>query len=29
MGRRWRSKLSEALLAYKTAYKSLIGMTPY
>jgi hypothetical protein len=29
MGRSWRSKLSEALLAYRTAYKMSIGMTPY
>jgi hypothetical protein len=29
MGRSWRSKLSEALWAYRTAYKMLIGMTPY
>jgi transposase InsO family protein len=29
MARSWRSKLSEALWAYRTAYKMLIGMTPY
>jgi hypothetical protein len=29
MGRSWRSKLSEALWAYRTAYKTLIDMTPY
>jgi hypothetical protein len=29
MGRSWRGKLSEALWAYRTAYKMLIGMTPY
>jgi hypothetical protein len=29
MGRNWRSKLSEALWAYRTAYKTLINMTPY
>jgi hypothetical protein len=29
MGRSWRSKLSEALWAYRTAYKMMIGMTPY
>jgi hypothetical protein len=28
-GRSWRSKLSEALWAYRTANKMLIGMTPY
>jgi hypothetical protein len=29
MGRSWRSKLSEAIWAYRTAYKTPIGMTPY
>jgi hypothetical protein len=29
MGRSWRSKLSEALWAYRTAYKTPIGVTPY
>jgi hypothetical protein len=29
MGRSWRSKLSEALWAYRMAYKTLIRMTPY
>jgi hypothetical protein len=29
MGRSWRSKLSEALWAYRTAYKMPISMTPY
>jgi transposase InsO family protein len=29
MGRSWRSKLSEALWAYRTSYKMLIGMMPY
>jgi transposase InsO family protein len=29
MGRSWRSKLSEALRAYRTAYKMPIGMMPY
>jgi hypothetical protein len=29
MGRSWRSKLSESLWAYRMAYKTLIGMTPY
>jgi hypothetical protein len=29
MGRSWKSKVSEALWAYRTAYKTPIGMTPY
>jgi hypothetical protein len=29
MGRSWRSKLSEALWAYRTAIKTPIGMTAY
>jgi hypothetical protein len=29
MGRSWRSKLSEALWAYRMAYKTPIDMTPY
>jgi hypothetical protein len=29
MGRSWRSKLSEAMWAYRMAYKMPIGMTPY
>jgi hypothetical protein len=29
MGRSWRSKLSEAVWAYRTAYKMPIGMMPY
>jgi len=29
MGKGWQSKLPEALWAYQTAYKTLIGMTPY
>jgi transposase InsO family protein len=29
MGRSWRSKLSEALWAYRIAYKMPIGMMPY
>jgi hypothetical protein len=29
MGRSWRRKLSEALWAYRTTYKTPIGMTPY
>jgi hypothetical protein len=29
MGRSWRSKLSEALWAYRMAYKTPIGVTPY
>jgi hypothetical protein len=29
MGRSWRSKLNEALWAYRTTYKTLIGVTPY
>jgi hypothetical protein len=29
MGSSWRSKLNEALWAYRKAYKTLIGMMPY
>jgi hypothetical protein len=29
MGKSWRSKLNEALWAYRTTYKMSIGMTPY
>jgi hypothetical protein len=29
MGRSWKSKLSEALWAYRMAFKMSIGMTPY
>jgi hypothetical protein len=29
MGESWRSKLSEALWAYRTSNKMPIGMTPY
>jgi hypothetical protein len=29
MDRSWRSKLSEALWAYRMDYKTLISMTPY
>jgi hypothetical protein len=29
MGKSWRSKFNEALWAYRMAYKTLIGMTPY
>jgi hypothetical protein len=29
MGRSWRSKLSEALWAYRMTYKMLISMMPY
>jgi len=29
MGKGWRRKLPEALWAYRTAYKTPIGMTPY
>jgi hypothetical protein len=29
MGRSWRSKLSEALWAYRMTYKMPVGMTPY
>ena len=29
MGRGWKPKLSDALLAYRTAYKTPIGMSPY
>jgi hypothetical protein len=29
MGRSWKSKLSEALWAYRTTFRTSIGMTPY
>jgi hypothetical protein len=29
MGRSWKSKLSEALWAYRMTFKTPIGMTPY
>jgi hypothetical protein len=29
MGKRWRSKLNEAMWEYRTAYKTPISMTPY
>ena len=29
MGKGWKSKLPEAFWAYRTAYKTPIGMTPY